>query len=81
MIRYDKMGLVNSVSSLLTENNYNAYAPVDSVELFENAMSATFTVFIIASSSLIIITAINVFLTIKTMRCSKKNNRRIGTGR
>lgn len=64
----DKLSSVNSISSILVQKNYNAYAPIDTFGDFENSISNTFIVFILSSVGLIFLSAVNIFIIIKTAK-------------
>ena len=64
----DKLSSVNSISSILIQQNYNAYAPIDTFGDFEESISNTFIVFILSSVALIFLSAVNIFITVKTAK-------------
>ena len=70
----DKLSSVNSISSILVQQNYNAYAPIDTFGNFEESISNMFIVFILSSVALIFLAAVNIFITIKTAKRIKDND-------
>ncbi|MDE6110858.1 MAG: hypothetical protein K2F65_02955, partial [Eubacterium sp.] len=64
----DKLSAVNSISSVLVQQNYNAYAPIDTFGDFEEAISYIFIVFILSSVALVFLSFVNIFITIKTAK-------------
>lgn len=71
----DKLSSVNSISSILVQQNYNAYAPIDTFGDFEESISNIFIVFILSSVALICLSAVNIFITVKTAkRIKEKEN-------
>ena len=68
----DKLSSVNSISSTLVQQNYNAYAPIDTFGDFEESISNSFIVFILSSVALIFLSAVNIYITIKTVKRIKE---------
>ena len=64
----DSLSYVNSISSTLVQQNYNAYAPTDTFGDFEEAISNVFIVSILSSVGLICLSGVNIFLTIRTVK-------------
>ncbi|MCH5198642.1 MAG: hypothetical protein J1E34_07015 [Oscillospiraceae bacterium] len=64
----DKLSSVNSISSTLVQQNYNSYSPIDTFGDFEESISNTFIVFILSSVALIFLSAVNIFITVKTAK-------------
>lgn len=64
----DSLSHISSVASELVKQNYNAYAPVDAFEDFESTISAAFIVFILLSVALVCLSAVNIFITIRTIK-------------
>lgn len=64
----DKLSSVNSISSILVQQNYNANAPIDTFGDFEETISNTFIVFILSSVALIFLSSVNIFITVKTAK-------------
>lgn len=62
----DNLRLVSSVSSFLTTQNYQAYAPTDSFDDFGKTVSVTFMVFLLSAVVLLCITTVNVFLSFRS---------------
>ena len=68
----DKLSSVTSLSSTLVQQNYNAYAPIDTFGDFEESISNIFIVFILSSVALIFLSAVNIYITIKTVKRIKE---------
>ncbi len=64
----DSLGAVSGIASELVQRNYNAYAPVDTFRDFEKAVSGTYIVFILSSVGLVCLSAVNIYLTVKTVK-------------
>ncbi len=64
----DRLSYVNSVSSTLIQQNYNAYSPVDAFEDFEKNISASFMILILSSVGLVALSSVNIYLTIRTVK-------------
>lgn len=62
----DDLSLVSPVSSLLTEQNYRAYATTDSFDDFGETVSVTLIVFMLSSVALLCMTTVNIFLSFKS---------------
>ena len=62
----------NSVNSILSFNNYNAYTPIDTFRNFENTVSNLFIVFLLSSVILLLLTVINIFLSVNVARRMRK---------
>ncbi len=63
---------INSVNSILSFNNYNAYTPIDTFRNFENTVSNLFIVFLLSSVILLLLTVINIFLSVNVARRMRK---------
>ena len=72
----DSLSHISSVASELVKMNYNAYAPEDAFEDFETAISAAFIVFILLSMALVCLSAVNIFITVRTIKRAKENENR-----
>lgn len=64
----DRLSLVNSVSSTLVQQSYNAHTPIDTFGSFEKVLPNIFLVFILSSTGLVLISAVNIYLTIRTIK-------------
>ena len=64
----DRLSLVNSVSSTLVQKSYNAHTPIDTFGSFEKVLPNIFLVFILSSTGLVLISAVNIYLTIRTVK-------------
>lgn len=64
----DSLGAVSGIASALVQESYNAYAPVDTFGDFEKAVSNTYIVFILASVGLVCLSAVNIYLTVRTVK-------------
>ncbi len=71
----DSLSHISSVASELVKLNYNAYAPEDAFEDFESAISAAFIVFILLSIALVCLSATNIFITIRTIKRFKEQEK------
>jgi len=72
----DSLTHISSVASELVKLNYNAYAPEDAFEDFESAISAAFIIFILLSISLVCLSAVNIFITVRTVKRSREKENR-----
>ena len=70
----DRLSLVNSVSSTLVQQNYNAHTPIDTFGSFEKVLPNIFLVFILSSTGLVLISAVNIYLTIRTIKRIKSKD-------
>lgn len=70
----DKLSLVNSVSSTLVQQNYNAHTPIDTFGSFEKVLPNIFLVFILSSAGLVLISSVNIYLTIRTIKRIKNKD-------
>ncbi|MCM1364445.1 MAG: hypothetical protein NC122_09380 [Faecalibacterium sp.] len=70
----DSLSLVSPINTTLSMNGYNAYALEDSFDNFEKAISTTFKIFICASSGLIFLSAVNIYLTIRAINKLKRDD-------
>ncbi len=70
----DKLSIVNSVSSTLVQQNYNAHTPIDTFGSFEKVLPNIFLVFILSSTGLVLISAVNIHLTIRTIKRIKNKD-------
>lgn len=68
----DNLGAVSGIASTLVQENYNAYAPVDTFGDFEETVSNTYIVFILSSVGLVCLSAVNIYLTVRTVKRIKK---------
>lgn len=64
----DRLSLVNSISSTLVQQSYNAHTPIDTFGSFEKVLPNIFLVFILSSTGLVLISAVNIYLTIRTIK-------------
>lgn len=64
----DRLSLVNSVSSTLVQKSYNAHTPIDTFGNFEKVLPNIFLVFILSSVGLVLISSVNIYLTIRTVK-------------
>lgn len=64
----DRMSIVNSVSSTLVQQSYNAHTPIDTFGSFEKVLPNIFLVFILSSAGLVLISSVNIYLTIRTVK-------------
>lgn len=64
----DRLSYVNSVSSTLIQQNYNAYVPIDAFEDFEKNISASFMILILSSVGLVALSSVNIYFTIRTVK-------------
>lgn len=72
----DSLSHISSVASELVKLSYNAYAPEDAFEDFETAISAAFIVFILLSIALVCLSAVNIFITARTIKRAKEQENR-----
>ncbi len=72
----DRLSYVNSISSTLIEQNYNAHAPLDTFGDFEKSITNIFKVFILSSAGLVLLSGVNIYLTIRTVSQVKYFRRR-----
>lgn len=70
----DRLSLVNSVSSTLVQQSYNAHTPIDTFGRFEKVLPNIFLVFILSSTGLVLISAVNIYLTIRTVKRIKNKD-------
>ena len=70
----DRLSLVNSVSSTLVQQSYNAHTPIDTFGSFEKVLPNIFLVFILSSTGLVLISAVNIYLTIRTVKRIKNKD-------
>lgn len=70
----DRLSLVNSVSSTLVQQSYNAHTPIDTFGDFERVLPNIFLVFILSSTGLVLISAVNIYLTIRTVKRIKNKD-------
>ena len=70
----NRLSLVNSVSSTLVQQSYNAHTPIDTFGSFEKALPNIFLVFILSSAGLVLISAVNIYLTIRTVKRIKNED-------
>ena len=70
----DRLSLINSVSSTLVQQSYNAHTPMDTFGSFEKVLPNIFLVFILSSVGLVLISAVNIYLTIRTVKRIKNKD-------
>lgn len=69
----DSLSYVGSISSSLVQQNYNAHAPIDAFGDFEESIANIFIIFILSSVGLVLLSAVNIYLTIRTVKRIKNN--------
>ena len=70
----DRLSLVSSASSTLVQQSYNAHTPIDTFGSFEKVLPNIFLVFILSSTGLVLISAVNIYLTIRTVKRIKNKD-------
>ncbi len=73
----DRLSYVNSVSSTLIQQNYNAYAPIDAFEDFEKNISESFIILILSSVGLVVLSSVNIYFTIRTVKRIKNKEEQL----
>ncbi len=68
----DSLSCLSSVLSVLVEQKYNAHAPIDAFGDYEKTISTTFTIFILSSVGLVCLSAVNIYLVLRTSNQLKK---------
>lgn len=70
----DRLSIVNSVSSTLVQQSYNAHTPIDIFGSFEKVLPNIFLVFMLSSAGLVLISSVNIYLTIRTVKRIKNKD-------
>lgn len=70
----NSLSYVNSISSTLVQNNYNAQSSIDAFEDFEEAISNIFLVFVLSSAGLVLLSTVNIYITVRTVKRIKNKD-------